>query len=115
MAKCSLFTKRSREDEHFCVADAYSHVYIEFVGIQLVCINLCARVYVYIYSVQLNVSNINTKKHYCTKKNPNRSTSPAGCETETADLLLGLGSLNIAQKMLLTHLSLLFGCQTYSE
>lgn len=62
MAKCSLFTKQSREDEHFCVADAYSHVYIEFVGIQLVCINLCARVYVYIYSVQLNVSNINTKK-----------------------------------------------------
>lgn len=31
-------------------------------------------------------------------KYPSRSTSLAGCETEMADLLLGLDSLNIASK-----------------
>lgn len=68
MTKYSLFTKQSREDEHLCATDTYLHVYIEFVGIQLRYINLC--VCVYIYSMQLNVSNINTKKHYCTKNVP---------------------------------------------
>lgn len=41
MAKYSLFTEQSREDEHFYATDTYLHAYIEFVGIQLIYINLC--------------------------------------------------------------------------
>lgn len=62
-------------------------------------------VYVYIYSVQLNISNINTKIIIALEKSPQKCFSSC-CETEMVDLLLGLHSLNIAQKMFLTHLSL---------
>lgn len=45
MTKYSLFTKQSREDEHFCAADAYLHICVEFVDVQLIHINMCVHLH----------------------------------------------------------------------